>query len=134
MRRLTSSEREIRSSAGISLTRFWPFAAMFLADSMMSFDDQLFRQCIGHSIESSGRLAAAVRLATAIPCSPYSFYGPISEQIAFVVFWGSIPFAILQIRWMKRHRAYWDSVRAREKIRRAERRSAQVVKPTEQER
>ena len=88
MRRLASSEREIKRSAGIALTRFWPFALMFVTASIMSFDQQLFQRCLGHPLEGGGRLGAVARLAAAVPCSFYNLRGPLSKQMEFVCFWG----------------------------------------------
>jgi hypothetical protein len=133
-RRLTASEREIRASRGIAVARFWPFAVMFVAVTAMSFDDQIFLRCIGHTLEGGGRAGALISMAMAIPCSPFYLSGSPVHYFVFGALWGSAPFAVMQILWMRRHKAYWDGVRAREKIRRAERRVGtpeSAVVPTE---
>jgi hypothetical protein len=128
MRRLTTSEREIRSSRGVWITRLWPFALMLLAAITMSVDSELFQQCVGRPLDGGGgRIGALIRLVFAIPCSPYYLHGSVFHKFIFGSLWGPIPFAVLQILWIRRHGAYWDRIRAREKIRRAERRATASV-------
>jgi len=121
MKRLSASEQEIRSSRGIPIWRFWPFAVMLLVPLALSVDGDLFLRCVGNSLYGSGRIAALVRMTVAIPCSLYT--GSVIERLAVGTFFAVIPFAVLQVFWMRRHKAYWDTVRAREKLKRAEKRT-----------
>lgn len=98
---------------------------MFLALMIWNLDTDLFLRCINNPLQAGGRAGALVRMLIAIPCSVYAFNGgSILEHVATASFFGSIPFAIMAIGFMKRHRAYWDTVRAREKLARAEKRKA----------
>ncbi len=63
-----------------------------------------------------------LRLALAYPCSPYLLRGSWSEWLLFAALWAPIPFAVLNFFWVKRHEAYWDQIRQREKEKRAEKR------------
>jgi hypothetical protein len=121
-RRLTDDEREIRKSRGIPIVRFWPFALMLLADFVICSDTQLFRQCIGNPLY--GRGGGGARLFAAIACSPYYLHGSLFHLLIFACLWGPIPFAVVEILWMRRHGAYWNEVRAQEKIKRAEKRKS----------
>jgi hypothetical protein len=122
-RRLTPEEREIRESRGIGLKRFWAFPTLLLIIAFVAADTDLFVRCIGDPIEGNGRGrgAAAIRMALVLPCSPYLLTGSLSHVLKFVALWLPVPFMVLNWRWAKRHKAYWDTVRAREKERRAER-------------
>ena len=82
-RRLTPSEKEVRSSAGVRVSRFWPFGMMFLAAAIMSCDDQLLQNCLGHPMVGRGRWAIAARLIATIPCSFYALNGSSSQQLEF---------------------------------------------------
>lgn len=62
-----------------------------------------------------GRGGAAVRMLLAYPCSPYLLTGPWLEWLLFAGLYLPLPFLYLNRRWMKRHTAYWDGVREREK-------------------
>ncbi|HUO94561.1 MAG TPA: hypothetical protein VMU22_16665 [Rhizomicrobium sp.] len=121
-RQLTDEEREIRKSRGIPIGRLWPFALMLAADLVISFDTRLFVKCTGNPLY--GRGGGEIRPFAAIFCSPYYLHDSLFHLLMFVSLWGPIPFAIFQILWMKRHEAYWDTVRAREKIKRAEKRAS----------
>jgi hypothetical protein len=121
-RRLTDEEREIRAGAGIPLKRWWPVLAILIVWTIAAANSQVFGACLGDPLEGRGRGIAAVRFAAIGPCSPYLLRGSPLEWLLFISMWAPIPFAILNWRWAKRHRAHWDAVRAREKIRRAEKR------------
>jgi hypothetical protein len=49
--------------------------------------------------------------------------GSWAEVLLFAALWLPIPFAILNLFWLKRYRAYWSRIRQREKERRAEKRA-----------
>jgi hypothetical protein len=122
-KRLTPEEREIRESAGIGLKRWWAFPTFLLIIAIVAMDTDLFVRCIGDPIEGNGRGrgAAAIRMALVLPCSPYLVTGSLSQVLKFVALWLPVPFMVINWWWSKRHKAYWDHVRARERGRRAER-------------
>ncbi|AOL95017.1 hypothetical protein BG023_112101 [Porphyrobacter sp. LM 6] len=122
-RRLTPEEREIRESRGIGLKRFWAFPTLVITILIVAMDTDLFVRCVGDPIEGHGRGrgAAAIRMALVLPCSPYLLTGSHSQFLKFIVLWLPVPFMVMNWRWAQRHKAYWDQVRAREKVRRAER-------------
>lgn len=136
-RHLTDEEREIRSSAGISIRRWWPFAAIYLWPFVTSFDSAMLERCVGRfedvsghgpewvnlALHGSGRDAVLVQTVLAYPCSPFLLRGSLSEFLLFAAMLLPIPFAILNLFWLKRHRAYWDQIRSRDKKRRAEKRA-----------
>jgi hypothetical protein len=82
----------------------------------------MLERCAGKFAEGHGRIGAWVRAALAYPCSPLLLRGPWTEWLLFGAMWLPLPFAILSWSWFKRHEAYWDSIRQREKERRAEKR------------
>jgi len=96
---------------------------MLIALMVISFDDHLFVRCVGRQLPYRGR-AAAVRMALAIPCSVRYLRGSPGQLVALACLWLPVPFAVLQILWMRRHGAYWAAVRERERARRAEKRAA----------
>jgi hypothetical protein len=69
---------------------------------------------------NSGRGAGVARMIFALPCSPYYLRDFREHWIAIGLFAVGLGFAIPQISWIKRHEAYWDSVRAKERLKRAE--------------
>lgn len=104
---------------------------MLLALMVISSDLDLLHRCTGHAFPARGRMAAAVRIVAAIPCSRYYLDGPLFHYIVFGALWMPIPFAVRQILWMRRHKAYWDIVRAREKAKRAEKRIPEAAQNTD---
>ena len=56
-----------------------------------------------------------VRVLLSYPCSPYLLTGSRLEWLLFAGLYLPLPFLYLNGRWMKRHKAYWDGVREREK-------------------
>jgi len=132
MPRLSNSEREIRSSRGISLARFWPFAAIFLLLLVMSFDHSALQRCPawpeGLGTRGSNRYVALIEMVMTLICSPWYVTGPVHALI-FAGLPISGVFAVLNIFWMRRHKAYWDVVRAREKVKRAEKKAAAAQRP-----
>jgi hypothetical protein len=121
-RRLTPEEKEIRESRGISLKRFWAFPMLLLIIAIAATDTDLFIRCVDDPMElhRRNRLVAAIRMALVMPCSPYLLTGSLTQLLTFLALWLPVPFMVLNWRWTKRHKAYWDDVRAREKLRRAE--------------
>lgn len=121
-RRLTPEEKEIREGRGISLKRFWAFPALVLIIAIAAADTDLFVRCVGDPMElhRRNRLVAAIRMALVMPCSPYLVTGSLTQFLTFLALWLPVPFMVINWRWTKRHKAYWDEVRAREKRRRSE--------------
>ena len=126
MRRLTDEEREIRSSRGIPLARWWPFAAILLVALFASFDVPMLHRCAGNLAVAPGRAGALVRLALAYPCSPLLLWRSWLERLLFAALWLPVPFAVVDLLWVKRHEAYWDRIRQREKERRTEKRAQKL--------
>lgn len=132
-RRLSDEEREIRSSRGIPFGRWWPIGALLLAVIFASTDLAMLERCTGKSLEGGGRAGALVRLALAYPCSPFLLRGSALEWLLFAGMWLPIPVAVLNWRWAKRHEAYWDRIRQREKERRAAKRARKALREIETE-
>jgi hypothetical protein len=124
VRRLTSDEREIRKSRGISIVRFLPFALPIIAVIIMSSSQQLFIECIGKPIEDGGRLGALIKLIAGLACSEYYVRDFSHHRWVIAMFCVGIGLSIPQIFWMQRHKAYWDAVRAKEKLKRSEKAAA----------
>jgi hypothetical protein len=123
-RRLTNEEREIRQSrSSYSFRRWWPFAALVIANFVAVADSRMFELCLGRSFaEKAGRGAGMVRGVLVYPCSPFLMRGAPLEWMLFASLWLPIPFAILTWRWAKRRYAYWEPARQRERARRAQKR------------
>jgi hypothetical protein len=122
VRRLSDEEREIRRSAGIHFNRWWPAAIIVVAVIIASSDVSMLERCIGKPLDGGGRGGAWVRVALAYPCSPFLRFGSWGEWLLLAALWLPIPFGVLNWRWLKRHEAYWDRIRQREKERRAAKR------------
>ena len=126
-RRLTDEEREIRSGAGIPVKRWLPFAAIYLWPFVTSLDTSMLERCAGRSADGSGRAGAWERVALTYPCSPHLLHGSWAELLLFAALWLPIPFAVVNLFWLKRHRAYWSRIRQREKERRAEKKAQKIA-------
>ena len=126
-RRLTDEEREIKSGAGVRLWRYWPFLALFIALFFASLNAPALERCTGVWLQGGGRGGSAFRALIAYPCSPYLLRGPMLDWLLFFAMWVPIPFAIRNRQWLKRHRAYWGGVRARDKERRVEKRAQKAL-------
>ena len=131
MRRLSDDERTIRSSRGIPIGRLLPFIVPVIVLLVMSADQRFLERCLGHRVEVLPYAGSGwARLVAAIFCSPYYLRDFSAHWVGITVFAISVAFAIPQIFWLKRHKAYWDSVRQKEKLKRAEKR---VKKQADQE-
>ncbi len=121
MHRLSREEREIRESRGISLQRVVPFALSFLALMIMSYDTRLYVQCIGRAPNASADFRAGwARLIVATFCSPYYVRDFADHWFVIGLFVVGVVFSIRQLLWFKRHKAYWDVIREKERVKRAE--------------
>lgn len=120
MARLTDEERSFRKiGAGVPFSRWWPILIVWIAVTLAaSVIPDLFVTCIGHPMDGRGKALAAIRALLSIPCSPHLLrYGPWGWAL-FAGMWAPVPFAVVNWRWQKRHRAFWNKVRARENERR----------------
>ena len=127
-RRLTDSEREIRESRGVSVSRSLPFIVMFIVLCIVATDQGTFERCLGHAPNDYPRgKAALVLVLVAVPCSPYYVDGSTTHLLIAAIFLGAALLALPQIFWFNRHKAYWDRVRAREKELRAEKRAKKLA-------
>lgn len=131
-RRLTNEEREIRAGAGIPFKRWWPILAMFIVWTVAASSTQVFESCLGDPLDGRGRAVGLVRLAAIGPCSPFLLQGSAVDWLVFVAMWAPMPFALLNWRWMKRHRAHWLAVRARDKERRVAKRASSAAAAKDQ--
>ncbi len=125
MQRLNRDDRAIRQSAGIPIWRFLPFLLPIIAILIMSWDPQLFQQCLGRPMPIEGRMAIPVRFIAAIPCSPYYVHDIAHHWWVIAIFVAGIALAIPQILWLRRHKAYWDAFREKARLKRAEKRAKQ---------
>jgi len=120
-RHLTRDERAIRRSAGVPMWRLLPFAMIFVALLVMSDDQQLFRACLGHSIPMlSNKFAVLDRMIGALVCSPYYVRDFSQHWLNISVFCLGAVLSLQQLFWMRRHAAYWQAVRQRERLERAQ--------------
>ncbi|MDK2767013.1 MAG: hypothetical protein KYX69_04765 [Sphingomonas sp.] len=127
MARLTDEERSFRKiGAGIPFGRFWhvPVIAIALILSGSSVPD-FYLNCTGNPVEGGGKGGALVRMLLTYPCSHHLLYEGVWGRLLFLGLWLPIPFALLNLLWQRRHRAFWDRVRARERERRRQRREEQ---------
>ena len=122
MRRLTKAEREIRSGAGIPIHRWWPIIPLFVAWGIATTERGLFQQCLGNPLDGGGRFGAVLRLVVAVPCSPLLLRGSQVDWGLFACMWVPVPFAVMNWRWSRQHKAYWAGIRQRESEARAENR------------
>jgi hypothetical protein len=75
----------------------------------------MLERCAGTVADGTGRAGAWARVILTYPCSPHLLHGSRGELLLFAALWLPIPFAILNLFWLKRHRAYWKRIRQREK-------------------
>jgi len=130
MRRLSKSEREIRSSRGISIWRFWPYPTAFLLLLVMSFDRAALQRCPawppGLGSSGANRYVALIEMVMTLICSPWYVTGPV-HALVFIGLLACAVFAVLNYLSIKRHTAYWDVARAREKVKRAEKKAPKLA-------
>jgi hypothetical protein len=81
-------------------------------------------QCLGHPVEPTGRGrgAAIVFAVIEIVCSPLLVKRGWSGIALFVALLGAIGLLVWARRWMKRHNAHFDVIRAKERERRRKKR------------
>ncbi|MBA4763741.1 hypothetical protein [Sphingomonas sp.] len=127
MVRLTDEERSFRKiGAGVPFGRFWHFPAILIALILAgSTVPDLYLNCTGNPIDGGRKAGAAIRMALTYPCSPYLLREGLWGWLLFAGLWLPIPFALINLFWQRRHRAFWDRVRARERERRRQRREEQ---------
>lgn len=86
----------------------------------------LFMTCTGHPVEDTSKAGALIRMVMSVPCSPYLLREGFWGWALFLAIWVPVPCGVVNWFWQKRHRAYWNRIRARErerrKLRREERR------------
>jgi hypothetical protein len=128
MARLTEEERSFRKSGtGLPISKWWPFALIFICAALAGTDPVLLHNCLGIDTTPHYRGKAALFfLAAAVPCSPTLFFGGLWQWILFCGIWAPLPLAVINWRWSKRNGAYWAKVRARERELRKLRREAKV--------
>jgi hypothetical protein len=131
---LTGDERAIRRSRGIPLWRLLPYLVPVVAIAIMVFDSKFFPECLGHSITPHGAgRGQSIALAFGILLCTPSYVSRISEHWPVIaLFFVGIGLAVPQYFWMKRHRTYWDTVREKERLKRAQKKSAPALDVPEQ--
>lgn len=110
-----------------------PGCLLFLAvASLPILVPDLMQRCIGRTIETPRGKGGLVVMAVEAACSPLLFFGAgreIALGLTLVVLGLACAWAW---RWSKRHQAYWDTIREKERARRAEKRALKAA-ATEQE-
>ena|SRR5436190_1037498 len=121
-RRLSNTEREIRSSRGIVLWRALPLLTILILLEIMTANAAMWERCLGYVPEFGGstRLRVLERLMAGVACSPYYPTSSPSLWAVVVIYWGTIPVAVAQIIFLGRHMYYWNRIRSREKQKRAD--------------
>lgn len=125
MRKLSKGERAIRQSAGLPPWRLLPFLLPIVAILIMSWDPQLFPQCLGRALPTEGRMVIPGRFIAAIPCSPYYLRDLLHHGWVIAIFIAGVGLAIPQTGWFRKHEAYWNSMRESARLKRAEKRAKQ---------
>ncbi len=93
----------------------------------------LMQRCIGRTIEAPRGKGGLVVMAMEAACSPLLFFGP-GREIALGLTLVALGLACAWAwRWSKRHQAHWDTIRARERASRAEKRAGKAKRLEEQE-
>ena len=99
--------------------------AWFIACGMEYF----LERCVGVELPLGRRdyVGFIRRFSAAAVCSPRLLGDSPLHWALLVGMWGPVPFAVANWLWLKRHKAYWSGVRAREKARRAEKRASKAA-------
>ncbi len=115
-RKLTNEERHFRRiGSGIPFSRWWPAIAIFVGVVIAVSNAQYVATCTGIPLgEYSGPRSARIAMLFAYPRSPYLLREGLYGWLTFLSLWGPWPFAILNWRWARRQRKFWDGERLRE--------------------
>ena len=133
MNRLSKEERSYRKAgAGVPIGRWWPVPIVFIGLIAATTDPFLLSRCIGTSLPIAHGKAAFVELGLTALCTPYLVTGGPWQWLWLALIAVPLPFAVINVRWMKGHAAYWKQVRAHEADLRRERkaRKAQTADET----
>ncbi|MCE2829972.1 MAG: hypothetical protein LW742_09530 [Sphingomonadales bacterium] len=81
------------------------------------FAPNMIEQCVGRPLEPPRGKGGIVYIAIEIVCSPLLIFGSSTEKALFAALIGAGISLFFAWRWTKRHQAYWDGIRAKEKER-----------------
>lgn len=77
---------------------------------------------MGRDMELSGRRGSGLVISLVeLVCSPLLLFGPAREIVLFLSLIAVIAANIYAYLWERKHTAYWDVIRAKERERRARR-------------
>lgn len=82
----------------------------------------MIEQCVGRPLEPPRGKGGIVYIAIEIFCSPLLIFGSATEKALFAALVGAGIALFFAWRWTKKHQAYWDVIRAKEKERRRQKR------------
>ncbi|MEQ1538804.1 MAG: hypothetical protein ABL928_07755 [Sphingorhabdus sp.] len=99
--------------------------------SISVFAPDLIEQCIGRPVEPPRGKAGVIYAVIEIVCSPLLIFGSSTEKALFVVLIGAGNALFFAWRWTKKHQAYWDVIRAKERERRRQKRLERERKKAE---
>ncbi|WP_427964873.1 hypothetical protein [Altererythrobacter sp.] len=128
-RRLTDEERHFRKiGSGIPFSRWWPAAAIVFGVLIAALNADYVATCTGIPLdEYSAQRSARIAILFAYPCSPYLLHDGVEGSLVFLSLWAPWPFAIVNWRWARRQRKFWDGERSREAERRKAKRDAKTL-------
>jgi hypothetical protein len=117
MAKLTEEERTFRKNgAGIPLLRALPAVVIIISICVAATNPLIWNECLGSDEAPHYRGKAGLIAATlTVPCSPYLLKGDVGSWLTFAGMWLPVPLAIVNWRWSRRLRRYWDKVRLRER-------------------
>lgn len=126
--KLTDEERQFRKiGAGIPFSRWWPAALVVIGLLIAGLNPQFIANCTDMRVdEQSPRQSARFALFLAYPCSPFLLREGSIGWLNFAVLWAPLPFGIINWRWTRRHRRFWNGERLKEKEQRNAKRQADV--------
>jgi hypothetical protein len=92
----------------------------------------LIEQCVGQPVEPPRGKAGILYAAFELACSPLLLFGSYAE-IALFLFLLCVVAGLVWARfWIRKHEAYWDVIRAKEKERRQQKRLEREQKKREE--
>jgi hypothetical protein len=86
------------------------------------FAPSLIEQCVGRPIEPPRGKAGAVYMLIELVCSPLLLFGSATDILLFVLLLSSLFAMGLAWLWIRKHQAYWDVIRAKEREKRRQKR------------
>ena len=90
--------------------------------AILFFAPGLIEQCVGRPLEPPRGKAGIIYLALEIACSPLLIFGSLTEKALFAALVGTGIVLFVAWRWTRKHQAYWDVIRAKEREKRRQKR------------